>query len=658
MIKYAAIIISFFCVQLLPAQDIEYKDYSLSASPIYQDSLSVVGEVSTIVLKDKDVVEFAFEDGRLYEYILSHMRMRLLTDKSIEGNNKVYIPLGPGDELLKSEARVITSTGKVIALGKDAIKEGEDEDSHYKYKYFAFEGVEIGSEVEYFYLIKRSPRYEGRSHRFQSSSPRFDVSFEVISPWSLSFAFKTYNGLPKEMSVDTTLEKKNKWVIKLDTVAQFKHQESAFDGANELYLIYKIDKNLYNGSSDIISYGEISQRLYENVAMYSEKDKKSEKKVISKIAKEIKLSGTDTESKVRMIENFLKKNYKFIDVPFEQFKTLSYIYENKSYNELGAMRLFSLLLSYFEIKYEIMLTSDRTRLPFDKEFEAYNLLQEYFLYFPQLGLYLDPDNPFYRLGYISPEYMNTFGLFIKPVEVGDFITGVGKVKEIKGLDKDKTTSNIYVDVTIDAEFSEPQYKISHESTGYYAYSFQPIYDLIKEEEKKIELSKAAIEYIDKEGEINDLKVENAGGEFFGSKPFKVSATLDTEKFFESAGTKSLFKLGELIGPQMEMYQEEKRVLPIQSDYNRSYHREITFNIPEGYKVTNLSDINIKETHSSVKDDDLAFVSSYTREGNKIKVVVDEYYDTMDLPVSEFADYQRVINAAANFNKVVLIFEEK
>ena len=157
--------------------------------------------------------------------------------------------------------------------------------------------------------------------------------------------------------------------------------------------------------------------------------------------------------------------------------------------------------------------------------------------------------------------------------------------------------------------------------------------------------------------LENVKVENAGGKYFGQKPYIVTADLITDKFIENAGSKRLFKLGELIGPQMEMYQEEERIQPIQSDYNRTYYRELAFNIPEGYEVVNLKDAEINEVYKIDGEITMAFISKLEIDGNKVKVVIDEYYDVLDLPKEEFTEYQRVINAAANFNKVVLIFEK-
>lgn len=647
------VFVGVFSVIYSQDKTIEYKDYKLSEEVVRDDSVMVEKGESEITLISKDVIEYVFIGAGLAEYNLVHRRVRLLTDKSIERNNKVYIPLGANSELDKYQARVILPNGTIKELGDKAIQEGVDEESGYRYKYFAFEGIEIGSEIEYFYLKKGGANYNGRRQSIQGMERKFNVSFELICPSHLVFAFKTYNGLPTELVKDTTLKSKNKWFLKLDEVEEYKSQESSFTLSNLKYLIYKLDKNKLTGTNAVVNYDKVSGSLYSRV--FIQKDK-TEKKIIDKIVKQIGVKSTTEEGKVREIENFLKANYSFIKVEREEFSNLEFIFEKKAYNEIGGIHLMSLILKRFDISHQFVITCNRTSTPFDEKFESYNFLIKPFLYFSSLDLYLDITTPMLRLGYVDSDYMNTYGLFIKPVEVSGHTLGMGEVKWIKPLGKETTTSNIYVDVEMDDLF-EPTYKINHNATGFYASSVQCIYDLIKDEADKDKVAKSFIEYIDEEGEIENVKVENAGGAFFGQKPYKVSANLITDKFIENAGDKRLFKLGDLIGPQMELYQEEGRIHPIQSDYNRSYHRELAFNIPEGYKVVNLKDAEINETYKIKDVTTMAFISKLKIEGSKVKVVIDEYYDVLDLPKEEFSAYQRVINAAANFNKVVLIFEK-
>lgn len=638
-----------FCItfsvlsQTLP---LEYEGYKLDANPTYEKI--EYGEDNEVVLKQFQVREFYRKNGSFDESHLVHRRVRAITDKGVEGNNKVYIPLNESVELVAYDARVIKPSGEVISLGKDAIKEAYDEESKRKYKYFAFDGLEKGSDVEFFYRLNRvgTGNYFGTALFLQSYETKYNITQEIVFPIDLNFKFKSYNGLP-EMTLDTTVTEKKKYSIQMDKMAAFKEQKSSFDEPNMMYFVYKLD------NSTSISYGIASQRYYEQ--MY-DNISKSNQKIISKLLKEIKPDQLNEESKIRSVENYIKTKFAFVDNPSPQLLDFEFIYANKVMSEKGAMMLFANIFKKLGIEVELVITANRTEVPFDSDFEAYNFLQETMMYFPKIDKYLSPSSPIFRLGYVPSVYTNTYGLFIREESIGDYKTGIGKVKMIYPLLSEYNQSNIYADVTFDADFDEPKYHVKCEVSGYNAAGTQPYFDYIKEKEKQEEVAKSQLEYIDSEAEITNLTYKNEGANNFGVKPFIVEGDLESDKFLETAGEKVLFNLGQLIGPQMELYQEGKQEFPIQQTYCRAYHREINFNIPEGYTVQNLKDIEIVEEYATGETEkpELVFKSGYTQEGNIVKVVIDEYYDVLDLPKEAFDDYRRVINAAADFNKVVLI----
>ena len=54
-----------------------------------------------------------------------------------------------------------------------------------------------------------------------------------------------------------------------------------------------------------------------------------------------------------------------------------------------------------------------------------------------------------------------------------------------------------------------------------------------------------------------------------------------------------------------------------------------------------------------------FVSNYEIINNKTVVVkVNEDYKSIFYPKERFQDYRKVVNASADFNKVVILFEKK
>ena len=88
---FCSIVFVFFIRSLFAQQSfLEYGDYSFDPKPTYVDSFPTK-ELNTIVLKHKQVIEYAYEDDRLQSYSLVHKRIRVLTDKSMESNNKVYL---------------------------------------------------------------------------------------------------------------------------------------------------------------------------------------------------------------------------------------------------------------------------------------------------------------------------------------------------------------------------------------------------------------------------------------------------------------------------------------------------------------------------------------------------------------------------------------
>jgi hypothetical protein len=151
---------------------------------------------------------------------------------------------------------------------------------------------------------------------------------------------------------------------------------------------------------------------------------------------------------------------------------------------------------------------------------------------------------------------------------------------------------------------------------------------------------------------------NDKSELFGVKPITFISDFTTNDFVEKAGRKYLFKLGKLIGAQMQLYQEKERVLPLENEFQRSYFRTINIQIPDGYKITNLDDINLSNVYLSKGKEVFSFKSFYSTENNLLKITADEHYRRNIVAVDIYEEYRKVINSAADFNKIVLLLERK
>ena len=141
-------------------------------------------------------------------------------------------------------------------------------------------------------------------------------------------------------------------------------------------------------------------------------------------------------------------------------------------------------------------------------------------------------------------------------------------------------------------------------------------------------------------------------------PLIISGALSGDMLVIRAGNDILFKIGEMIGKQAEMYHEKDRVLPIETETTRSYDRELSLEIPDGFEISNLEDLKMKVELIQDGETDAYFYSDYTITDNKLTVKCTEGYKKLFYPVEKYSEYVDVINAAADFNKIVLILKRK
>jgi hypothetical protein len=182
---------------------------------------------------------------------------------------------------------------------------------------------------------------------------------------------------------------------------------------------------------------------------------------------------------------------------------------------------------------------------------------------------------------------------------------------------------------------------------------QPVKDFYPAEQYQTILKNIAENYSVKT-EYKKLTASNDGVENIGKKPFVLDLTFEGKELIQMAGDKYLFSIGQIIGRQMEFYQENKRVLPVEIDYPHFYTRKIKIILPQGATIQNLEKFNMDFKTNINNKTEAAFISNYNKKDNEIVVENTEYYNIINYPLSCFEDYKAVINAAADFNKIVVI----
>jgi hypothetical protein len=630
-----------------------YEGYNWETNPSYNIEES---DKDMVAIKDKIVTEFYFEDQNLTEYYLEHKILWLNSDDRIEEYNKIYLAFSNKTSLKVSKARVIKKTGEIIELDESKILSAENEETGRKYNYFALEGLQKGSIVEYYYVIKRRPTYQGARVDIQNDYNKKAVEFDLYAPSNLLFTFKSFN-LNSTVTKDETSTEKMHWQLAIkDVVGIDKEEQSPYRAALG-YVMYKLHQNTANNII-ITSYNEVAQNLF---AFYYPEYNEEETKLINKFAKNIKLNNDDEneEKKARIIDLYIKENIYISDNDSENLKNLSNVINTKTANETGIVKLYVALFKKFNITHEMVLTSNRTKLKFDREFEATNFLQEFLFYFPASKKYLSPSKFGTRFGFPPPYYMDNYGLFVTGYNINGKRKAFSEVKYIEGITASSSTDEMVINVYFNKEdFSQNTITLERKLNGYYAMNIQPFMNLIPANRKNEVIDETFAQNTDKNAKVLKRVLINEDPSLFGVKPFVVKFDISSEYFVEKAGNKYLFKLGDLIGPQMEMYQEKKRILPLEAEFNRSYYRTIKIHIPEGYKISNLDDITIKNSYTAKGKELFIFDSYYTLDGNILTVTADEHYRESIVAPEIFEAYRTVINSAADFNKVTLILEPK
>ncbi len=142
------------------------------------------------------------------------------------------------------------------------------------------------------------------------------------------------------------------------------------------------------------------------------------------------------------------------------------------------------------------------------------------------------------------------------------------------------------------------------------------------------------------------------------KPFLIYSEGTINSLIENAGDNILFKVGELIGTQTELYHTEQRKYDIELLYNSELIRTINIHIPEGYFVKNLNDINIDFNYTKNYVNIYNFTSAYEIHNDTLKINIVEFYREINCQIKNYDDFSKVVNASADFNKLTLLFQRK
>lgn len=587
------------------------------------------------------------------EYYTLHKLIHINDDRGIEEFNKIYLGIGENSDIVDVRARTILPGGKLIELDKNNIKDLKEQNGNI-YKIFAMDGLEKGCEVEYFYTFKKSTSYFGKEVA-QGNIPVLETTFKVIGPERLRFELKPYN--TTVLATDTVINGKRIAQCNFKETPGAEDEKYSFYDANLARVEFKLSYNDDGRKGErLFTWNELAKRVYGIYTYYSDKE-------LKQVADMVTENGwdklTDETQKITTIENYIKKNYSYNEeLNSDEGNVLGSVIHNKIAGIVGTMRLYNAIFQNLGINRQIVLTGDRNKFVIDRGFENWNNCDYPLFYFPTEKKFIAPTRPDYRYPWIFPAWGETNGLFCRVTTLGSFSSAIAEIKPILLEDYTKSFENIASKLELNAAADSLTIDSKLIYSGYAAIDYRGAFNFANDEQKTTMIKELA-KMVSSSDHIVSSEVLNQDFENSTTNvPLTIHIKTKSGELIEQAGNKLLVKIGMAIGPQVEMYQEKPRQQPVGLDYGHVEERTIDFIIPQGYTISNLNDLKIKQVYEENGELTMGFVSDYEVKGNVLSVHIMEEYRKTFYPLSQFESFRKIINASSDFNKVVLVIEKK
>jgi hypothetical protein len=606
--------------------------------------------LAELIIKQHHQYQYTLEDNQFLMYATTHRIVWVGNSEAIQKHNRIYINMNSTLELVDLKARAINKEGKVVLFDKDNIKELKEEESGKAYRIFAIEGVELGSEIEYYYTRKmRGSIYDRLFTQFDA--PVKNSSFMLTCPDHLKFDFKSYNGFPT-VAQNSENKEVNEYRATATNVAGLKKESFSSYEANRARVEFKLAYNTARSQARLYTWDEAAKTFQGILTEISKNDEKALDKFVKTLGD---AAAQKQEVRIKNIENKIKTLIKIdLDRGGEELSTLESILKYKVASRQGATKLFYNVFTKLNIPVHPVITCSREDIKFDGDFDTWAYLDDYVLYFPDTKGFLSPFTYETRYPLIPAEHTAQHGLFLEPFKMGTVSSALASVEYIPAIDYQFNTDNLDIEVSFTEDLEKNKIHQKREFGGYNASFFILSNDLMTRAQQT-QMVEEITKQIAPDATLGNWSAKALPEKGVGN--FLLDVDYQSTYFLEKAGPRILFKAGTLIGPQVEMYRDDKRVTEIENQYNRGYDRTIRIHIPSGYTVKNPQDLKMNVTYKDGDKTPYLFQSDYALKDNVLEVVIKEYYKEIYAPVSRYEDFRKVINAAADFNKVTLVLEK-
>ncbi len=407
------------------------------------------------------------------------------------------------------------------------------------------------------------------------------------------------------------------------------------------------------------------------------------------------LAGYVAKDARKSINDFRKKNPNATKQELASFIYDSFYFHLINYDlygELYFIKVVNAFLKYYKIESKIGFVTNRYGARMDElanMYDLHNILlvndnTQLFTYKP----------PFNIAGEVNPIFEGETALTFSDAKYkGDILQGKEGTFKIPFTDENynKSITNLSVTFTEDPLILEMNHRTTQKGNlkENYQYRFFTIERWEEEMRARLGINKSALEemedsrrqrkYIEdrkeleaeQEKKLEDVFKEELNG-YYTTYPKEITAyqvlqlgvtslkpdfisevTYKQEGLVQKAGPNYILNVGKLIGDHLDLKGEEReRDVDIYIPSARSFDYIIQIQIPEGYVVDNIKDLNQQLDNIAG-----SFKASVAQEGQQLNVTVSKVYKKAFLPVAEWNNLLRMLDAATEFRTQSVVLKK-
>ena len=580
----------------------------------------------------------------VYIYETHHMKTKInkITDDS---NNEIFISKINVSEIVDVKSKIINDDTTKTYGFEEMKKMINKSTSSENYNYYKIPDIKEHDIVEVIYTVKRDFNFNGNKI-IEESYPILSSKFILIEN-DFKSNIKIYNSFNSFVD-DTLIDGKKSKIINFKNLDATSNEQYSTPIANKI----KVSYQCYENREDV-SQTEYWNNLVQNlrelffpssinpiaIDLFNEIQKNN----ISIPENEISISNK--------IDEYIKNNFIISDDDDPNLNEISYIFDNKISNDFSIIQVYTNLLKAAKIDYEVAISCNRYFLKFDPELFDPNQLREFVIYLPNSEKYISPNRIEYRVSEAPDDLLGNYGVFIDKNLDYYF-------SEITQSDKNFSEIKKKIEISIPKNLKKLKIKENRSFSGYWAIMNRNYVSLSENEETDFLIDYFTINGLENK-KVNNYNIKNfdiSNNSY--NTPLRINSTITTTELVEEVDGLVYLKVGKVIGLQSNLFDDNKRINEIEINFPNSYEYEIDIEIPNGYKVSDYSELNKSKEFISVDGSISAkFDSKVTLNNNKIYIVIEEFYKNLRYDKGRYQEFREVINAAAKFYESSVTLEE-